>query len=117
MNTPARSSRSLLDLRNLTPARVGLGRAGVSLPTEALLDFTLDHARARDAVHALFDVPGIISGLNELGLEAIEVCSRARDRKGYLRRPVLGRRLDRGSKQLLVGDNGTPVRVALVIVD
>jgi len=117
MNTPARSLRSLLDLRNLTPARVGLGRAGASLPTEALLDFTLDHARARDAVHALFDVPGIISGLNELGLEAIEVCSRARDRKEYLRRPDLGRMLDQASKQLLVGDNGTACRVAIVIGD
>src|SRR4051812_3816392 len=117
MNTPARSSRSLLDLRELTPARVGLGRAGASLPTEALLDFTLDHARARDAVHAFFDVPGIISGLNELGLEGIEVCSRARDRKEYLRRPDLGRMLDQASKHLLVGDNGGGCRVAIVIGD
>jgi ethanolamine ammonia-lyase small subunit len=117
MNTPARSPRSLLDLRNLTPARVGLGRAGASLPTEALLDFTLDHARARDAVHAFFDVPGIISGLNELGLEAIEVCSRARDRKQYLRRPDLGRMLDQASKHLLMGDNGNGCQVAVVIGD
>ncbi|MFL6814909.1 MAG: ethanolamine ammonia-lyase subunit EutC [Bradyrhizobium sp.] len=117
MNTPARSPRSLLDLRNLTPARVGLGRAGASLPTEALLDFTLDHARARDAVHAYFDVPGINSGLNELGLEAIEVCSRARDRKQYLRRPDLGRMLDQASKYLLEGDNGSGCQVAVVIGD
>src|SRR2546423_13398218 len=114
MNTPARSPRSLLDLRNLTPARVGLGRAGASLPTEALLDFTLDHARAREAVHAFFDVPGIISGLNVLGLEAIEVCSRARDRKEDLRRPDLGRVGDQASTQLLVGDNGRDCRGAIV---
>ena len=68
--TPAPSSRSLADLRDLTPARVGLGRAGASLPTEALLSFTLDHARARDAVHAAFDAPAIIAGLHGLGLEA-----------------------------------------------
>ena len=56
MKTPAPPSGSLARLRELTPARVGLGRAGASLPTEALLGFTLDHARARDAVHAAFDI-------------------------------------------------------------
>ena len=62
MKTPAPPSRSLRDLRDLTPARVGLGRAGASLPTEALLEFTLDHARARDAVHAAFDAAGLDRG-------------------------------------------------------
>jgi ethanolamine ammonia-lyase small subunit len=66
MKTPVPSSRSLRDLRELTPARVGLGRAGASLPTKALLEFTLDHARARDAVHAIFDVFSLISGLGAL---------------------------------------------------
>src|SRR6202047_4725512 len=86
--------RPLHDLRNLTPARVGLGRAGASVPTEALLEFTLDHARARDAVHAAFDVSATISGLDDLGLEAFSVSSQAPSRKEYLRRPDLGRMLD-----------------------
>ena len=46
MKSPA-GSHSVSELRRLTPARVGLGRAGGSLPTEALLEFMLDHARAR----------------------------------------------------------------------
>ncbi len=37
MKTPAPPSRSLEDLRELTPARVGLGRSGASMPTDALL--------------------------------------------------------------------------------
>jgi ethanolamine ammonia-lyase small subunit len=117
MKTPAPPSRPLTDLRALTPARVGLGRSGASLPTEALLDFTLDHARARDAVHAAFDVPAMITGLHDLGLEAIEVSSRARDRKDYLRRPDLGRTLDQASKHLLANGGGGAGRLAIVIGD
>ena len=114
---PAPSSRSLTDLRDLTPARVGLGRAGASLPTEALLDFTLDHARARDAVHAAFDSPAIVSGLHDLGLAAIEVHSRARNRTDYLRRPDLGRMLDPASQDLLAGHGGAACRLAVVVGD
>ncbi len=70
MKTRTPSPHSLERLRDLTPARVGLGLAGASLPTKALLEFTLDHARARDAVHATFDVAAMMRGLGELGLEA-----------------------------------------------
>src|ERR1700694_430072 len=106
MKTPAPSSRSLGDLRGLTPARVGLGRAGASMPTEALLQFTLDHARARDAVHAAFDIGGLTAGLGELGLAPVEVFSRAHDRQEYLRRPDLGRMLDPASRPVLASNGG-----------
>ena len=101
----------------MTPARVALGRAGESLPTAALLEFMLDHARARDAVHAAFDVSGLILGLNDLGLEAIEVCSRARERKDYLGRPDLGRSLDQPSREALLNREGGACRVAIVVGD
>jgi ethanolamine ammonia-lyase small subunit len=114
--TPAPSSRPLADLRDLTPARVGLGRAGASLPTEALLSFTLDHARARDAVHAAFDAPAIVAGLHGLGLDAVEVSSRARERTDYLRRPDLGRTLDEASQHRLAGHGGG-CRLAVVVGD
>jgi ethanolamine ammonia-lyase small subunit len=117
MKPPAPSSRSMLDLRDLTPARVGLGRAGGSMPTKALLEFTLDHARARDAVHAAFDVPAMISGLGDLGLEAFYVSSRVRNRKDYLRRPDLGRMLDPASQQLLASRAGSPCQLAIVVGD
>jgi ethanolamine ammonia-lyase small subunit len=111
------SSRSTELLRALTPARVSLGRAGPGLPTRALLDFTLDHARARDAVHAPFDPSALIAGLGELGFEACEVSSRAGDRGEYLRRPDLGRRLDDASRQRLA-DRGTGAcQLAVVIGD
>jgi ethanolamine ammonia-lyase small subunit len=109
---------SITDLRALTPARVALGRWGASLPTRALLDFTLDHARARDAVHAAFDAGALVAGLADLGLHPLEVKSRAADRADYLRRPDLGRRLDEASVQQLARHEETESgRLAMVIGD
>src|SRR4030088_2875943 len=117
MKPPAPLPRSLGDLRDLTPARVGLGRTGAGMPTKALLEFTLDYARARDAVHAAFDVAAMISGLNGLGLEVFAVCSRASKREDYLRRPDLGRTLDPASRDLLEGPHGSPCQLAIVVGD
>jgi ethanolamine ammonia-lyase small subunit len=117
MTLPAPPSRSLRDLRDLTPARVGLGRAGAGLPTRALLEFTLDHARARDAVHAAFDAPALVSGLNGLGLESPLVSSCVPGRRDYLKRPDLGRKLDQASQQLLRSRNAGSCTLAFVIGD
>src|SRR3954454_7208603 len=76
MKTPTPPSRTLEALRGLTPERVGLGRSGASMPTDALLAFTLDHARARDAVHTAFDAPHLVAGLAGLGLQVGEVPAR-----------------------------------------
>jgi ethanolamine ammonia-lyase small subunit len=101
----------------LTPARVGLGRAGPGLPTQALLAFTLDHARARDAVHAAFDSSAIASSLRMLGLKTCEVSSRVHHREEYLRRPDLGRKLDEISDQILAGYDCGSSGLAIVIGD
>ena len=111
------SSRPILDLRTLTPARVALGRSGASLPTGPLLDFILDHARARDAVHAAFDAARLIAGLAEFGPGVTEVKSRAVDRRDYLRRPDLGRQLDTASGEHLATCGARPCQLAIVIGD
>jgi ethanolamine ammonia-lyase small subunit len=104
-------------LREFTPARVALGRTGASLPTKALLEFTLDHARARDAVHAAFDVAGLVQGLAALGLKAERVSSLAPGRKDYLARPDLGRKLDADSRQRLAGRRDGARTVAIIVGD
>src|SRR5437868_1079232 len=73
-------------LRDLTAARIALGRAGHSLPTAELLAFQLAHAKARDAVHQSLDPAS-------LAIPHILLRSAAPDRATYLRRPDLGRRL------------------------
>lgn len=109
--------RTIADLKSLTPARVGLGHVGASLPTQALLAFTLDHARARDAVHSPFNSEAIAAGLEVLGLATIAVASQAVDRSDYLKRPDLGRKLDAASRDALAQRGGTPCDVVIVIGD
>jgi ethanolamine ammonia-lyase small subunit len=90
-------------LRQVTGARIALGRVGGSLPTAPLLDFQLAHARARDAVHLEFDVAGVRRQLRECGYEELLVQSEAADRAAYLQRPDLGRRLDDRLRAALTG--------------
>jgi ethanolamine ammonia-lyase small subunit len=117
MSSPSVPSRPTLDLRTLTPARVALGRSGASLPTRPLLDFTLDHARARDAVHAAFDAERIIAELAEFGLPVLAARSRAVDRGDYLRRPDLGRQLEPSCADHLAACATDCGRLAIVIGD
>jgi ethanolamine ammonia-lyase small subunit len=111
------TSRLITDLKDFTPARVGLGRAGASLTTKAWLDFALDHARARDAVHGAFDASSLVAGLNDLGFDAIEVSSRASKRSAYLKRPDLGRMLDVDSQRRLASHRNDSSQLAIVIGD
>ena len=85
------------DLRRFTPARVALGRAGNGLPTSAHLDFQAAHAAARDAVHTTLDVATLVADLDAACLPNIAVHSEAPDRRTYLLRPDLGRRLRNGT--------------------
>lgn len=104
-------------LRRFTPARIGLGRCGPALPTREVLALGLAEARARDAVHAPLDVARLASDLAEAAgpgaASPVVVHSQAADRRTYLARPDLGRRLDPAHRERLRG----PVEVALVVAD
>jgi ethanolamine ammonia-lyase small subunit len=106
----------LARLRRYTPARIGLGRAGPALPTAEVLALALAHARARDAVHAALDVPGLGAALRALGVSPSIVRSAAPDRAAYLARPDLGRQLAPGSAAAL-GPAPTAPAVAVLIAD
>ncbi len=104
-------------LRAHNTARIALGRSGGSLPTTAMLDFALAHARARDAVHATFDDEGLTRALTADGFGSVSVASRAATRAIYLRRPDLGRRLDDASATRLRSIAGDPPDIVFVIGD
>ena len=119
-------------LRAFTAARIALGRAGTSLPTAAHLDFQLAHARARDAVDVALDPAPLAASLGEAWPQAspcLLLHSAATDRRHYLQRPDVGRRLDPASIEVLEAlaqtcgagaDQGVETRpfdLALVVAD
>ncbi|QNT71119.1 ethanolamine ammonia-lyase subunit EutC [Defluviicoccus vanus] len=97
-----------------TAARIALGRSGDGLPTARLLEFQLDHARARDAVHLPFDAAAVAAAITVLPTRIVR--SQAADRASYLRRPDLGRRLDDGDRAQLATAAGA-FDLALVVCD
>jgi len=116
-------------LRQFTAARIALGRAGLSMPTNPQLAFQLAHAQARDAVHHELDDLSFKSQVVEaLGLtsdQCLLLHSAAQNRSTYLKRPDLGRQLSESSNVLLVkknseithADQASPFDIAFVAVD
>lgn len=81
-------------LRDSTPSRIGLGRAGDATSTRAVLEAGAAHALARDAVHLPLEVDALVADLAPLtDRPVLRVASAAPDRATYLTRPDLGRRL------------------------
>lgn len=115
-------------LRQFTDARIGLGRAGHSIPTKQLLEFQMDHANACDAVNIPLD-RDLLQAQMPAGYDIIHIASQAGDRNVYLQRPDLGRRLCVESVQRLqdyqantntntnTPEAKTQVRAVLVVVD
>ena len=99
-------------LRNHTPARIALGRAGPAVPTREVLAFGVAHARARDAVHQALDLDALEAELRSAGHAPLRAHSAARDRAAYLTRPDLGRRLDDESARRLI----VPPQAAQIVV-
>lgn len=102
-------------LRRHTPARIALGRSGVSQPTAAQLAFQLAHAQARDAVHRPLEAEALEQRLAQQGYTTLLLHSAAADRFTYLQRPDLGRRLDEASAQRVKSSG--PVDLAVVVGD
>jgi len=109
-------------LRQFTDARIGLGRAGTSLPTSELLRFQLSHAQAIDAVHVPLDVDKLSEQFQQSSvlspyLPMQRLHSKATDRMEYLQRPDLGRQLDSTSIEALKALNEETYDLVFVLAD
>ncbi len=118
ISATATSSLWTARLRALTPARVGLGRTGVSQQTSDLLAFQRAHAQARDAVHARMETAALAAQLGAIsGGDVLRLHSMAADRRTYLQRPDLGRSLDERSVAALAGQGEERCDVSLIVAD
>jgi ethanolamine ammonia-lyase small subunit len=81
-----------------TPARLLAGRAGAAYRTETQLQLREDHAKARDAVRAEFDLKTAFDQEFIEEWKLFEVRTRASSKLEYLARPALGREFSEESR-------------------
>jgi len=106
-----------IELRRFTQARIALGRTGHAVPTQALLDFQLAHAQARDAVHFPWDIDAFAGQVRELGEKVLRLDTPVSSRSEYLRRPDLGRVLTEASRTRLENLTASATDVALIVTN
>lgn len=105
------------DLKAYTAARIALGRTGTAEPLQALLQFRLAHANARDAVYAILNQQMLLSELQSLHCASFTLQTQAASRSEYLQYPDRGRRLHTKSHDELCEFNSTGYDVCLVLAD
>ena len=105
------------DLKAYTAARIALGRTGTAEPLQALLQFRLAHANARDAVYAVLDQQLLLNELQSLNKASFTLQTQAASRSEYLQYPDKGRRLHVKAQHQLKEFNSTGYDVCLVLAD
>jgi ethanolamine ammonia-lyase small subunit len=106
-----RNAEQLLALMKQTPARIGIGRAGLRPKTDAWLKFRFDHAAAVDAVYGTVQ-PNVLEKL-----KLFSVTTQVQSKEEYILRPDLGRRLSDEAKRTLRERCKHKPRVQIVISD
>jgi ethanolamine ammonia-lyase small subunit len=90
----------------------------VSQRTSDLLQFQRAHAQARDAVHAQLETAALSAAIGAIsGDDVMRLNSMAADRRVYLQRPDLGRRLDERSAAALADLQIGRCDLSLIVAD
>lgn len=106
-----KNKEQLAELMKQTPARIGIGRAGLRPKTDAWLSFRFDHAAAVDAVY------GTVSEDVLKRLNLFSVVTRVDNKQEYILRPDLGRRLSDEAKRTLKERCKHKPKVQIVVSD
>ncbi|MEH7379361.1 ethanolamine ammonia-lyase subunit EutC [Bacillus sp. JJ1533] len=101
----------LKELVSKTPARIGIGRAGLRPKTNTWLKFRYDHAAAVDAVY------GTVNDNLLKSLDLFKIETKVNDKEVYIRRPDYGRKLsDQAKKTILEKCKKNPT-VQIIVSD
>ncbi|WP_426586819.1 ethanolamine ammonia-lyase subunit EutC [Mucilaginibacter sp. R-33] len=103
-------------LQEFTSARIAIGRVGTSIPLKQSLEFKLAHAHARDAVYSELNLGKLSNSLKHFEQPILHLHSQVTDRRQYLQRPDLGRKLNEASLNEL-NSYSNESDVAIMIVD
>lgn len=106
-----KNARQIEAVQAITPARIGIGRAGTRMKTNSLLRFRIDHAAAQDAVLRGVSEE-VISGLNLPILH-----TKADTMERYLMDLDAGRQLDEASVEWIRKNCPTKKQVQIIVCD
>lgn len=98
-------------MKEKTPARLGVGRAGPRYKTLTMLRFRADHAAAQDAVWSELDAD--FAKAHDL----LPTKTRCESKEEYLTRPDLGRCFDEHNAKAIKGVIDTAPQVQIVVGD
>lgn len=108
----------LAEYKAYTPARIGIGNTGTSIPSSASLAFAWAHAAAKDALTTPLDYLEMASEMEAFFCSTVRVKSKANDREEYLLRPDLGRQLsDESREELQQWKSAKPYDLVFVLGD
>jgi ethanolamine ammonia-lyase small subunit len=99
ISLPSDFSEVLRKIRERTPARILVGRAGAAYRTSTQMDLREAYAAARDAVRAELDLESGFGKELVKQWELFEVCTEASSKDEYLLQPDRGRRFSEASRR------------------
>lgn len=100
-----------MKMKQFTPARLGLGRAGTRYKTQSVLRFRADHAAAQDAVFSYVD-EALVEEMQFVSTETL-----CRDKDEYVTRPDLGRVFSEEMAQKITSHTTKGTKIQVVVGD